>query len=86
MSDQFKLFCWVLDISHRPFPINIKRSETVGDLANAIILVKPHTFKKVEADTLILWKVSDLSLQLRSTSTVSTSARFSSREQVSRRN
>jgi Crinkler effector protein N-terminal domain len=88
MSDQFKLFCWVLDISHRPFPVNIRKSETVGDLAKAIILAKPHTFKHVEADTLILWKASDLSLQLilRSMLTVSTSARFSSRQQVSRRN
>ena len=30
MSDQFNLFCWVLDISH-----NIARSKTVGDLAHA---------------------------------------------------
>jgi hypothetical protein len=59
MSDQFKLFCWVLDISRNPFSVNIASTEAVGNLAKAITHAKPHTFKKVEADTLVLWKVSD---------------------------
>jgi hypothetical protein len=60
MSAELKLFCWILNISPRPFPVSIGRNETVGDLARAITLAKPHTFERVEADTLILWKVSDL--------------------------
>ena len=64
MSDQLKLFCWVLDISRKPFPVDIGRSQTVGDLAAKIKLEKPNALQKVDADGLTMWKVSDMWCQL----------------------
>ena len=50
-----KLFCWVLNESKYPFPVNIEDSDTVGDLKEVI-----KTKKQLEgpADGLVLWKVS----------------------------
>jgi hypothetical protein len=59
MSDQLKLFCWVLGISHEPLSVEIEKDKTVDDLKEKIVKEKPSTFENVEADTLTLWQVSD---------------------------
>ena len=55
-DDKFKLFCWILRKSNRPFPINIGTSETVGDLKVAIKKAKEHVVG-IETDTFNIWKV-----------------------------
>ena len=45
------------DASHI-FPIKIAKSDTVGDLRKLIKEEKSHTFQYVDADALVLWKVS----------------------------
>src|ERR1700734_3104790 len=56
---QLNLNCLVLndDTSHI-FPIEIAESKTVGALRKAIKDEKRHAFQHVDADTLVLWKVS----------------------------
>jgi hypothetical protein len=56
-DDKFKLFCWILRKSNRAFPINIGKSETVGDLRAAIKKEKEHALVGIDSDTLIIWKV-----------------------------
>ena len=58
-----KLFCWVLERSRNPFPVDIASSETVGDVKNKI-----QEGMKLDgpASDLDLWKVSNLfQVQLR---------------------
>jgi hypothetical protein len=70
MSDQLTmdtrrtipLFCWILDVSHSPFPVDIDDSRTVGHLKKAIVKEKSNTFANIEADQLTLWKVNNLAL------------------------
>jgi hypothetical protein len=59
MSGTFNLNCLVLghDASHI-FPIEIGENKTVGALRKAIKDEKRHAFQHVDADTLVLWKVS----------------------------
>jgi hypothetical protein len=59
MSSTLDLNCLVLghDASHI-FPIEIAESKTVGALRKAIKDEKEHAFQHVDADNLILWKVS----------------------------
>jgi len=52
------LFCWILDVSHSPFPVDIDDSRTVGHLKEEILTKKSATFANIEADQLTLWKVS----------------------------
>jgi hypothetical protein len=59
-DDQLILFCWVLNVSDNPFPVDIGKSMTVGHLKKAIKKEKEHTFAGVEPDTLELWKVSEI--------------------------
>jgi hypothetical protein len=54
----FKLFCWVLKDSNRPFPVLIGKSETVADLKDAIKKKKENAFVGIDADSLDIWKVS----------------------------
>ena len=56
---QLNLNCLVLgdDASHI-FPIEIAESKTVGALRKAIKDEKEHAFQHVDADALLLWKVS----------------------------
>ena len=56
-DDKFKLFCWILRKSDSAFPINISKSETVGDLKAAIKKEMEHTLLGMDSDTLIIWKV-----------------------------
>ena len=61
MSSTLNLNCLVLgDDASRTFPIKIAKSDTVGDLRKLIKEEKSHTFQHVDADTLVLWKVSIL--------------------------
>jgi hypothetical protein len=52
------LFCWILDVSDRPFSVSIEEARTVDDLKEAIVQKKSATFANIEADQLTLWKVS----------------------------
>ena len=56
---QLNLNCLVLghDASHI-FPIEIAERKTVGALKDAIKDKKEHAFQHVDADALLLWKVS----------------------------
>lgn len=62
-SEPLHLNCIVLgdDPSHI-FPINIAQTRTVGDLKDMIKDKKKRYFDHVDADSLKLWKVSDLVL------------------------
>ena len=55
------LFCWVLDVSTRSFPVDLEDDRTVGHLKEEIVKKKPATFTDVDADELILWEVSSFS-------------------------
>ncbi|KAF8240839.1 hypothetical protein L208DRAFT_1383802 [Tricholoma matsutake] len=57
-DDEFKLFCWILNKSDRPFPVNIARSETVGDLQKVIKKEWDNALAGIDAGMLNLWKVS----------------------------
>jgi len=48
------LFCWILDESGSPFPVDIQHSMTVGHLKDAIFKKKSDTFANVDADQLTL--------------------------------
>jgi hypothetical protein len=52
------LFCWILNLSNRSFPIDIDESRTVGHLKKDIVKEKPTTFATIEADLLEIQKVS----------------------------
>ena len=61
MSSTLNLNCLVLgDDASRTFPIKIAKSDTVGDLRDAIKEKNSHTFQHVDAHALVLWKVSIL--------------------------
>ena len=61
MAGTLNLNCLVLghDASHI-FPIEIAERKTVGALKDAIKDKKEHAFQHVDADALLLWKVSIL--------------------------
>ncbi|RHZ56297.1 hypothetical protein Glove_402g59 [Diversispora epigaea] len=53
------LFCLVHGNTFKyAFPVKIKKNETVGDLKKVIKMKKPNNFANIDADRLILWKVS----------------------------
>jgi hypothetical protein len=59
MSGTFNLNCLVLGHNaSQVFPIEIAENKTVGALRKAIKDEKRHAFQHVDADTLVLWKVS----------------------------
>jgi hypothetical protein len=58
------LFCWILDMSDRAFPVDTKDSRTVGHLKEAIVKKKPMVFANVDPNQLTLWKVCDFSLSI----------------------
>ena len=39
------------------FSVNVRRDQSVYDLKKTIISEKPHTFKKIDADNLVLWRM-----------------------------
>jgi hypothetical protein len=55
---ELTLFCWILDISDRSFPVDIGDDRTVGHLKDAIVKKNPVSFEGVDAYKLDLWKVS----------------------------
>jgi hypothetical protein len=57
-DDKFRLFCWILRKSDSAFPVNIGKSETVGDLRAAIKKAKENALVRIDPDTLIIWKLS----------------------------
>jgi hypothetical protein len=57
-DDKFKLFCWILNKSNAPFPVNIAESETVGDLKERVKKGKEPELDHLAADSLVLWRVS----------------------------
>ena len=55
---KFKLFCWVLTKSKTPFSVTIEHDQAVDELKDAIKEKKPATFDGIDADDLLLWRVS----------------------------
>jgi hypothetical protein len=53
-----KFFCWVVDVSDNLFSIKIDNNLTVDELKKAIVKEKPNAFLTVDADELMLYKVS----------------------------
>jgi Crinkler effector protein N-terminal domain len=58
-SDHLTLQCWVSS-EHvtRVFPVEIAKAKTVGALKEVIKYKKKNTFRDVDPDALVLWKVS----------------------------
>ncbi|KAG1725697.1 uncharacterized protein EDB91DRAFT_83444 [Suillus paluster] len=58
MESNYKLFCLVLG-GHRNnvFSVDIRRTQTVGDLKNMIKEKTKHAFRDVDAHRLMLWDV-----------------------------
>ncbi|KAF8346567.1 hypothetical protein F5887DRAFT_1281694 [Amanita rubescens] len=56
-GDELTLFCWVFMFGN-PFPVDIRKSMTVGHLKEMIKNKKEHLFGAIDADTLELWKLS----------------------------
>ena len=57
--DEIRLWCWVLgDPYHQVFEVSIKRSALIDDLKIAIQGQKP-SFKDIDADSLMLYKVGE---------------------------
>jgi hypothetical protein len=54
------LFCWVLGLSNRAFSIDIKNTQTVDHLKDAIVKKKSIAFEHVDADQLDLWMVRSI--------------------------
>ncbi|KAF5367794.1 hypothetical protein D9615_010503 [Tricholomella constricta] len=54
-SRMITLFCWILDVSNRAFPVDIEDVRTVGHLKEAIVNKKLATFDNVDSDQLDLW-------------------------------
>jgi len=58
LDNKFKLWCWILNKSTKPFLVEIGMSEAVGDLKKVIKKKKKHTFFGIDPVTLDIWKVS----------------------------
>jgi len=58
MVARITLYAYIIGLSDRSFPVTIANSETVGQLADAILKKKPNDLKNVDADRLDLYKVS----------------------------
>ncbi|KAL4065048.1 hypothetical protein J3A83DRAFT_4263978 [Scleroderma citrinum] len=60
MSDTLTLNCFVLgDTPDHIFPVEIALTKTVGALKEAIKDKKPHAFRSVDADQLVLYRTSN---------------------------
>jgi len=57
LGDKFKLFCWIIDKSDNPFPVNIAQNDTVGDLKQSI--KNQRELNHLASDSLTLFKVSN---------------------------
>ena len=55
---ELTLFCWILDISDRSFPVDIGDDRTVGHLKAEIVKMNPVSFGGVDSYELDLWEVS----------------------------
>ena len=53
------LFCCILDMSSRAFPVDILDSKTVGHLKEEIVKKNSNALANVDAGQLELWKVCD---------------------------
>jgi hypothetical protein len=59
MAEELILFCYIINTNGgSQFPVKISRTETVGDLKEAILKETPITLKHFDADQISLWKVS----------------------------
>jgi Crinkler effector protein N-terminal domain len=57
-DDMFKLFCWVLNWSNKPFSVDIRKSKMVGHLKDMIKKKLENTLVGIVANTLDIWKVN----------------------------
>jgi len=59
MADELRLNCWILGLDNaEAFPVDILRSQTVGDLKNKIKEVMAPDLNQISAPSLGIWKVS----------------------------
>jgi hypothetical protein len=66
MSNTLELNCWVLgDDPSRVFAVEIASSKTVSFLKETIKDKKKRVFDDIDADSLNLWKVSNVTLRIR---------------------
>ena len=57
-NSEFTLFCWILTQSKSPFSVTIERDKTVDELKDAIKKKKSAACDGIDADDLLLWKMS----------------------------
>jgi hypothetical protein len=61
MSRSLSLFCWILDVSFKPFLVKIDDSLAVGDLRIKIVDENRETFRDVDKSQIELLQVSGTS-------------------------
>ncbi|KAF9416742.1 hypothetical protein BGZ76_004608, partial [Entomortierella beljakovae] len=57
MTQKIKLFC-ILDGDSSAFPVKLEVEDTIGELKKAIKEENPNDLQDVDADMLIIWRVS----------------------------
>ncbi len=58
MVARITLYAYIIGLNSRSFSVTLAKSETVDNLAKAILKEKPNDLKNVDADRLDLYKVS----------------------------
>jgi hypothetical protein len=58
MDAHITLYAYIIGLNSRSFSVTLAKSETVGNLAEAILKKRPNDLKNVDADRLDLYKVS----------------------------
>jgi hypothetical protein len=57
LDPQPRVFGWILNVSNAPFPVDIGKGMTVGELKEEIKKKFENGLRTIDADTLGLWKV-----------------------------
>jgi len=57
LDGDYKLFCWILGVSRQPFPVDIAKTQTVGDLEKKIAMEQPDL--QFGAGDLSIWQVRE---------------------------
>jgi len=58
MDAHITLYAYIIGLNSRSFSVTLAKSETVANLAEAILKERPNDLKNVDADRLDLYKVS----------------------------
>ena len=60
-SNMLTIFCWILG-DDSAFLVKVHRDQSVYEVKEAIISENPHSFQKIDARNLVLWRM-DLTSQ-----------------------